>query len=87
LALRTMTRYKDASTPGLARREGKPTVTAAKVLAMTAESHVHADDLFPVAEWGEFRESDTKAARNIVVLMVGIFVIGIMLYSIVLATL
>jgi hypothetical protein len=59
--------------------------------AMTATLHhepeVHALDLFPASEWAAFRQADTKAATAIVVLMVGIFVTGIVLYAIVLATL
>ena len=56
---------------------------------MTAfhEPAPHADDLFPPREWAEFRESDKQAAQRIVVLMVGIFVTGIVLYSFVVATL
>jgi hypothetical protein len=59
--------------------------------AMTAALHhdneVQALDLFPAGEWAAFRQADTKAATAIVVLMVGIFVMGIALYSVVLATL
>ena len=47
----------------------------------------YSDDLFPRREWDEFRESDKQAAQRIVVLMVGIFVTGILLYSFVVATL
>ena len=58
---------------------------------MTAEHHskptIQPLDLFPAKEWAAFRQSDTQAAKAIVVLMLGIFVIGIVLYSIVLATL
>jgi hypothetical protein len=58
---------------------------------MTAEHHaettVNALDLFPAAEWIAFRQADTQAAKAIVVLMFGIFIVGIVLYSIVLATL
>ena len=52
-----------------------------------AETTVNPLDLFPVREWAAFRQADTQAARAIVVLMLGIFVTGIVLYSIVLATL
>ncbi len=52
-----------------------------------SETEVHALDLFPANEWAAFRQADTKAATAIVVLMVGIFVTGIVLYSIVLGTL
>jgi len=58
---------------------------------MTAEHHaeasVNAADLFPAEEWGAFRQSDSQAARAIVVLMQGIFIVGIVLYTIVLVTL
>jgi hypothetical protein len=52
-----------------------------------AETTVNPLDLYPAAEWAAFRQADTQAARAIVVLMLGIFVTGIVLYSIVLATL
>jgi hypothetical protein len=45
------------------------------------------DALFPAGEWQSFRDSDKQAATAIVVLMVGIFVIGVILYTIVLVTL
>jgi hypothetical protein len=58
---------------------------------MTAAVHddatVNPFDLFPAEEWAAFRRSDTQAAKAIVVLMLGIFLTGIFLYSIVLATL
>jgi hypothetical protein len=58
---------------------------------MTAAHHTDATvnpfDLFPASEWAAFRRSDTQAAKAIVVLMLGIFLTGICLYSIVLATL
>jgi hypothetical protein len=59
---------------------------------MTASEHAHdasqpAEPLFPQWEWQEFRLSDATAAKRIVVLMTGIFVVGIVLYSIVVATL
>ena len=58
---------------------------------MTAEHHAETTanpfDLFPANEWAAFRRSDTQAAKAIVVLMLGIFMVGIVLYSIVLATL
>jgi type IV secretory pathway component VirB8 len=44
-------------------------------------------DLFPEREWHEFRLADKEAAKRIVILMTGIFVVGIVLYSIVVATL
>jgi hypothetical protein len=51
------------------------------------EATINPLDLFPANEWAIFRRSDAQAARAIVVLMLGIFVTGIVLYSIVLATL
>ncbi len=57
---------------------------------MTAEHHDdHSDaaDLFAANEWAAFRTTDTQAATAIVVEMVGIFTVGVILYSIVLATL
>jgi hypothetical protein len=51
------------------------------------EAAINPLDLFPASEWAIFRRSDAQAARAIVVLMLGIFVTGIVLYSIVLATL
>jgi hypothetical protein len=38
---------------------------------------------FSDAEWQSFRRSDMAAGRNIVVLMAGIFTIGVILYAIV----
>jgi hypothetical protein len=38
---------------------------------------------FSDAEWQSFRQSDKAAGRNIVVLMTGIFVIGVILYAII----
>jgi type IV secretory pathway component VirB8 len=59
---------------------------------MTASLHPHGNstnhqEVFPAAEWEEFHEADRQAAKRIVLLLVGIFVIGIVLYSIVVATL
>jgi hypothetical protein len=51
------------------------------------EATVNPLEHFPASEWAAFRRSDTQAAKAIVVLMLGIFVTGIFLYSIVLATL
>jgi hypothetical protein len=60
-------------------------------IAMTAEHHaettVHPYELFPSNEWAAFRHSDAQAATAIVVLITSIFVIGVVLYSIVLYTL
>jgi hypothetical protein len=39
---------------------------------------------FPPEEWRAFRESDKTAAAYIVVLMQGIFIVGLVLYLIVL---
>ncbi len=38
---------------------------------------------FSDAEWQSFRQSDMAAGRNIVILMAGIFSIGVVLYAIV----
>jgi type IV secretory pathway component VirB8 len=51
------------------------------------QSHEAVEALFPEREWREFRISDAQAAKRIVILMTGIFVLGIVLYSIVVATL
>jgi type IV secretory pathway component VirB8 len=51
------------------------------------DSHETDEPLFPDREWREFRVSDAQAAKRIVILMAGIFVVGIVLYSIVVATL
>jgi hypothetical protein len=51
------------------------------------EDHAAAGELFSTNQWASFRFADTKAATAIVVLMVGIFITGVILYSIVLATL
>ena len=51
------------------------------------EATINPLDLFPASDWAIFRRSDAQAARAIVVLMLGIFVTGIVLYSSVLATL
>jgi hypothetical protein len=45
------------------------------------------DALFSASEWQAFRESDQQAAKAIVVLMAGIFCVGVLLYSIVYITL
>jgi hypothetical protein len=55
--------------------------------ALHADATVNPLDLFPASEWAAFRQSDTQAAKAIVVLMLSIFLTGIFLYSIVLATL
>jgi hypothetical protein len=44
-------------------------------------------DLFPASEWQAFRETDKQAAKAVVVLMAGIFCIGVVLYTIVVITL
>jgi hypothetical protein len=49
--------------------------------------HVSPAEVFPASEWRAFTESDKQAAKAIVVLMTGIFVVGVVLYTIVLATL
>jgi hypothetical protein len=36
---------------------------------------------FPAAEWQSFREIDKTAAKYIVGLMVGIFIVGLLLYT------
>jgi hypothetical protein len=63
---------------------------------MTASEHGHdhfqdaglaAEASFSQQEWQLFRQSDQEAAKRIVVLMTSIFVVGIVLYSIVVATL
>jgi hypothetical protein len=38
---------------------------------------------FSDAEWQSFRQSDMAAGRNIIILMTGIFVIGVILYAII----
>jgi hypothetical protein len=53
------------------------------------EAHAHApaageQTYFPPAEWQEFRDADKTAAAYIVVLMQGIFIVGLVLYLIVL---
>jgi len=47
----------------------------------------HVEALFPPQEWEAFHQADRQAATAIVVLMVGIFSIGVVLYSIVYITL
>ena len=37
--------------------------------------------LFPEAEWQEYRRADLAAAKYIVGLMVGIFIVGLVLYT------
>jgi hypothetical protein len=37
--------------------------------------------LFPPAEWEELRQSDITGAKYIIGLMVGIFVVGLFLYT------
>jgi hypothetical protein len=51
------------------------------------ESSAAAGQLFPEREWRAFREADKEAAKRIVILMTGIFVTGIVLYCVVVATL
>jgi hypothetical protein len=62
-------------------------MTAAHVTHGHDEHAVNPLDLFPAQEWREFHESDKQAASRIVILMLSIFVVGIVLYSIVLGTL
>jgi len=45
------------------------------------------DHLFTDHQWQDFRKEDTKAGGAVVSLMLGIFLIGIVLYSIVAITL
>jgi hypothetical protein len=48
------------------------------------EGHDHAVNVdISDAEWQELQAQDVKAGRNIIMLMGGIFVIGIILYAIV----
>ena len=52
-------------------------------------AHAHApaageQTYFPPAEWQEFRDADKTAGAYIVVLMQGIFMVGLVLYLIVL---
>jgi hypothetical protein len=58
---------------------------------MTDAAHhgttMNAGELFPAREWDAFKETDRQAAKAIVVLMTGIFCIGVVLYSIVFMTL
>jgi hypothetical protein len=63
---------------------------------MTGSEHGHdhshdappvAESLFSEQEWQLFRHADKEAAKRIVILMTSIFVVGIVLYSIVAATL
>ena len=53
----------------------------------THDSSAPAEQLFPEREWRAFREADKEAAKRIVILMTGIFVVGIVLYTIVAYTL
>jgi hypothetical protein len=50
---------------------------------MNHAEHAAPTKHFTDAEWQSFRQSDMAAGRNIVVLMTGIFVIGVILYSII----
>ena len=45
--------------------------------------HAATTQYFSDAEWQSLRKSDIAAGRNIVVLMGGIFTIGVLLYAIV----
>ena len=58
---------------------------------MTESAHhaaaVNPGELFSASEWQAFTESDVQAAKAIVVLMTGIFLVGIVLYTIVVVTL
>jgi hypothetical protein len=48
------------------------------------DAHGHAVNVdISDAEWQELQAQDVKAGRNIIMLMGGIFVIGIILYAIV----
>lgn len=51
------------------------------------DSHASAASLFPAKEWQEFHQSDIQAGKSIVVVMSSIFVLGVIIYSIVLVTL
>jgi hypothetical protein len=64
-----------------------PHAPSEHVTADPAHAHAPAageQTYFPPAEWREFRESDKTAAAYIVVLMQGIFMVGLVLYLIVL---
>jgi hypothetical protein len=60
---------------------------------MTPDAHDTHDDravienLFTDQQWQEFHREDTKAGGAVVMLMLGIFCIGVVLYSIVSLTL
>ncbi len=59
------------------------------ITADPGHAHGHApaageQTYFPPQEWQEFRDSDKTAGAYIVVLMQGIFVVGLVLYLIVL---
>jgi hypothetical protein len=77
--------------PVLVKQHGPQSLAFRRKFFMTAEHHVEEHtanaDLFSAAEWNAFRASDAKAAAAIVVLMQGIFVIGVVLYLVVLLTL
>jgi hypothetical protein len=51
------------------------------------DTAVDTANLFTDHQWQEFRREDTKAGGAVVMLMLGIFGIGVVLYSIVAATL
>jgi hypothetical protein len=48
-----------------------------------AESHADASAPFSPEECAALREDDVKAARSVVLLMVGVFLAGVVLYTIV----
>jgi hypothetical protein len=52
-----------------------------------ASDQVDLEAAFSDREWQDFRQADIKAGTAIVALMLGIFVTGIFLYSIVVITL
>jgi hypothetical protein len=45
--------------------------------------HAHAPDNFTDAEWNRLQAEDFAAGKAVVVLMLGIFLTGVVLYSIV----
>ncbi len=52
-----------------------------------SESPAALEDLFTDEQWRDFHREDTRAGGAVVMLMLGIFIIGVVLYSIVNITL
>ena len=79
--------HDDPHNPSDPLAAGNPPAHAHAEYSVAGPTHAHApgeQTHFPAAEWQEFRQADWTAGAYIVVLMQGIFMVGLVLYLIVL---